>query len=172
MASFNKVILMGNLTRDPEVRYTPGGTAVSEIGLAVNDRRKDAKGDWVDEVTFVDITLWGRQAEIAGEYLNKGSQILVEGRLKLDSWEKDGQKRSKLRVVGENMRMLGGKGGGKGGSGSGPGPDESEFGGDDGPPPSGSSSRPSAGRGSSGSSGGGTSGGARRPPVDDGDIPF
>lgn len=172
MASFNKVILMGNLTRDPEVRYTPGGTAVSEIGLAVNDRRKDAKGDWVDEVTFVDITLWGRQAEIAGEYLNKGSQILVEGRLKLDSWEKDGQKRSKLRVVGENMRMLGGKGGGKGGSGGGPGPDESEFGGDDSPPPSGSSSRPPAGRGGSSSGGGGSSGGARRPPVDDGDIPF
>lgn len=172
MASFNKVILMGNLTRDPEVRYTPGGTAVSEIGLAVNDRRKDAKGDWVDEVTFVDITLWGRQAEIAGEYLNKGSQILVEGRLKLDSWEKDGQKRSKLRVVGENMRMLGGKGGGKGGSGSGPGPDESEFGGDDGPPPSGSSSRPSGNRGGSSSSGAGSSGGRSRPPVDDGDIPF
>ena len=172
MASFNKVILMGNLTRDPEVRYTPGGTAVSEIGLAVNDRRKDAKGDWVDEVTFVDITLWGRQAEIAGEYLNKGSQILVEGRLKLDSWEKDGQKRSKLRVVGENMRMLGGKGGGKGGSGGGPGPDESEFGGDDGPPPSGSSSRPSGNRGGSSSSGAGSSGGRSRPPVDDGDIPF
>jgi len=171
MASFNKVILMGNLTRDPEVRYTPGGTAVSEIGLAVNDRRKDAKGDWVDEVTFVDITLWGRQAEIAGEYLNKGSQILVEGRLKLDSWEKDGQKRSKLRVVGENMRMLGGKGGGKGGAGGGPGPDESEYGGEEGPPPSGSSSRPPAGRSSNaGSSGSG--GGSRRPPVDDGDIPF
>lgn len=167
MASFNKVILMGNLTRDPEVRYTPGGTAVSEIGLAVNDRRKDAKGDWVDEVTFVDITLWGRQAEIAGEYLNKGSQILVEGRLKLDSWEKDGQKRSKLRVVGENMRMLGGKGGGKGGGGA-PMPDESEYGGDDGP--SSGSSRPPAGRGSSGS--GGSGGGQRRPPVDDGDIPF
>lgn len=166
MASFNKVILMGNLTRDPEVRYTPGGTAVSEIGLAVNDRRKDAKGDWVDEVTFVDITLWGRQAEIAGEYLNKGSQILVEGRLKLDSWEKDGQKRSKLRVVGENMRMLGGKGG-KGGGGA-PMPDESEYGGDDGPPSG--SSRPAAGR--SGSSSGGSGGAQRRPPVDDGDIPF
>lgn len=169
MASFNKVILMGNLTRDPEVRYTPGGTAVSEIGLAVNDRRKDAKGDWVDEVTFVDITLWGRQAEIAGEYLNKGSQILVEGRLKLDSWEKDGQKRSKLRVVGENMRMLGGKGG-KGGGGA-PMPDESEYGGDDSPPPSGSS-RPPAGRGNAGSGSGGSGGGQRRPPVDDGDIPF
>jgi len=175
MASFNKVILMGNLTRDPEVRYTPGGTAVSEIGLAVNDRRKDAKGDWVDEVTFVDITLWGRQAEIAGEYLNKGSQILVEGRLKLDSWEKDGQKRSKLRVVGENMRMLGGKGG-KGGGG-GPMPDESEYGGDEGSSsgtPT-SSSRPAAGRGNSGSGGssaGGSGGGQRRPPVDDGDIPF
>ncbi len=112
MASFNKVILMGNLTRDPEVRYTQGGTAVSEIGLAVNDKRKDAKGEWVEETTFVDVTLWGRTAEIAGEYLGKGSSVLVEGRLKLDSWEKDGQKRSKLRVVAENMRMLGGKGGG------------------------------------------------------------
>jgi single-strand DNA-binding protein len=134
MASFNRVILMGNLTRDVEVRYTPGGTAVSEIGLAVNDRRKDAKGEWIDETTFVDVTLWGRTAEIAGEYLTKGAPLLVEGRLKLDSWEKDGQKRSKLRVVCENMRMLGGKGGGGGGGGGGGSrgsstsmPDESEY---------------------------------------------
>lgn len=174
MASFNKVILMGNMTRDPEVRYTPGGTAVSEIGLAVNDRRKDAKGEWVDETTFVDVTLWGRQAEIAGEYLTKGAPILVEGRLKLDSWEKDGQKRSKLRVVCENMRMLGGKGGGKGGS-SGPPPDDSEFGGDgDGGSSGGGGggrryeSRGSAPRSGGGQSGGGSSSGG--PPPDD--IPF
>lgn len=156
MASFNKVILMGNLTRDPEVRYTQGGTAVSEIGLAVNDRRKDAKGEWIEETTFVDCTLWGRTAEIAGEYLGKGSQVLMEGRLKLDSWEKDGQKRSKLRVVAENLRMLGGKGGGRG-AGS-PPPDEGEYGGEPSGPPSRSSG------------GGGRSSG--RPPVDEGDIPF
>ena len=117
MASFNRVVLMGNLTRDPELRYISSGTAVSEIGLAVNDRVK--KGDqWVDEVTFVDVTLWGRTAEVANEYLSKGSNILIEGRLKYDSWEKDGQKRSKLRVVAEKMQMVGGRGGGGGGGGS------------------------------------------------------
>lgn len=110
MASFNKVILMGNLTRDVELKYTPSGTAVAEIGLAVNDRRKDACGQWVDETTFCDVTLWGRQAEVASEYTRKGSSVLIEGRLKLDQWEKDGQKRSKLRVVAENLRLLGGKG--------------------------------------------------------------
>ncbi len=118
MASFNRVILVGNLTRDPELRYIPSGTAVSEIGLAVNDRVK--KNDqWVDETTFVDVTLWGRTAEVANEYLSKGSSVLIEGRLKLDSWEKDGQKRSKLRVVGEKMQMLGGKGEGGGSRGGG-----------------------------------------------------
>jgi single-strand DNA-binding protein len=116
MASFNRVILVGNLTRDPELRYIPSGTAVSDIGLAVNDRVK--KGDqWVDEVTFVDITLWGRTAEIANEYLSKGSPILIEGRLKLDRWEKDGQKHSKLKVVGDRLQMLGSKGEGGGGGG-------------------------------------------------------
>jgi single-strand DNA-binding protein len=115
MASFNRVILVGNLTRDPELRYIPSGTAVSEIGLAVNDRVK--KGDqWVDETTFVDVTLWGRTAEVANEYLSKGSNILIEGRLKLDSWEKDGQKRSKLRVICEKMQMLGSRGEGGGGA--------------------------------------------------------
>ncbi|MAT72281.1 MAG: single-stranded DNA-binding protein [Planctomycetaceae bacterium] len=114
MASFNRVILVGNLTRDPELRYISSGTAVSEIGLAVNDRVK--RGDqWVDETTFVDVTLWARTAEVANEYLSKGSPVLIEGRLKLDQWEKDGQKRSKLRVVGEKMQMLGGPGGGSGG---------------------------------------------------------
>lgn len=117
MASYNRVVLVGNLTRDPELRYIPSGTAVSEIGLAVNDRVK--KGDqWVDETTFVDVTLWARTAEVANQYLNKGSSVLIEGRLKLDTWEKDGQKRSKLRVVADKMQMLGGKGEGGGGGGS------------------------------------------------------
>lgn len=118
MASFNRVILVGNLTRDPELRYIPSGSAVSEIGLAVNDRVK--KGDqWVDETTFVDVTLWARTAEVANEYLSKGSSVLIEGRLKLDTWEKDGQKRSKLRVIAEKMQMLGGREGGGGGAGGG-----------------------------------------------------
>ncbi len=117
MASFNKVILVGNLTRDVELRYTPQGTAVTDLGLAVNDRVK-RNDQWVDEATYVDITLWGRTAEIAGEYLSKGSPVLIEGRLKFESWEQDGNKRSKLKVVGERMQMLGGRPGG-GGSGGG-----------------------------------------------------
>jgi len=118
MASFNRVILVGNLTRDPELRYTPSGTAVTDIGLAVNDRRKNSSGEWVDETTFVDITLWARQAEVASQYLTKGSPVLIEGRLKLDTWEnKEGQRRSKLHVVGERMQMLGGRGGGGSGGG-------------------------------------------------------
>jgi single-strand DNA-binding protein len=121
MASFNRVILVGNITRDIELKYIPSGTAVTEITLAVNDKRKTQSGEWVEETTFVDVTLWGRTAEVASEYLSKGSSILIEGRLKLDTWETDGQKRSKLRVVGERMQMLsprssGGGGGGGGGS--------------------------------------------------------
>lgn len=118
MASFNRVILLGNLTRDPECRHIPSGTAVSDIGIAVNDRRKSPTGEWVDETTFVDVTLWGRQAEIAGEYLSKGSPVLIEGRLKLDTWEAEGQKRSKLKVVGEKLQLIGRPGeGGSGGGG-------------------------------------------------------
>jgi single-strand DNA-binding protein len=119
MASYNRVILVGNLTRDIELRYTPGGTAVMDNALAVNDRRKTASGEWVEEATFVDVTFWGRTAEVASEYLSKGSPVLVEGRLKLDQWETDGQKRSKLRVICERMQMLGS--GGSGGSGGGGG---------------------------------------------------
>ncbi|MFO0882924.1 MAG: single-stranded DNA-binding protein [Pirellulales bacterium] len=137
MASFNRVILMGNVTRDLEVKYLQSGMAVTEIGLAVNDRRKGQNGEWIDETTFVDVTLWGRTAEIAGEYLGKGAPVLIEGRLKLDTWEKDGKKNSKLRVVGEKMQLLGGKGGGGGGGGrsSGHQYDESEFGEPDVAPP-------------------------------------
>lgn len=113
MASFNRVILVGNITRDIELRYTQGGTAVCELGLAVNDRVKKGN-EYVDETTFVDVTLWGRTAEVANEYLSKGSSVLIEGRLKLDTWQtNEGQKRSKLRVVGEKMQMLDGKSGGK-----------------------------------------------------------
>jgi single-strand DNA-binding protein len=107
--SYNRVVLMGNITRDIDLRYTPSGTAVTDIGLAMNDRRK-VDGEFVEEVTFVDVTLWGRTAEVAAEYLSKGSPILVEGRLKLDQWENDsGEKRQKLKVVGERMQMLGTK---------------------------------------------------------------
>jgi len=115
MASFNRVILLGNTTRDIEVKYLQSGMAVTEIGLAVNDRRKGQNGEWIEETTFVDITLWGRTAEVAGEYLTKGSPVLIEGRLKLDQWETDGQKRSKLKVIGERMQLLGSRGGGGGG---------------------------------------------------------
>ena len=108
MASFNRVILVGNLTRDVELKYTQSQLAVTDIGMAVNDRRKTQSGEWVEETTFVDVTLWGRTAEVASEYLAKGSPVLIEGRLKLDTWEIDGQKRSKLRVVGGRMQMLGG----------------------------------------------------------------
>ena len=111
MASYNRVVLIGNLTQDPELRYIPSGTAVSDVRMAVNDRVK-RNDQWVDEATFVDVTLWARTAEVANEYLSKGSQILIEGRLKLDSWEtNEGQKRSKLKVVGERMQLLGGRGG-------------------------------------------------------------
>ncbi|HTI52218.1 MAG TPA: single-stranded DNA-binding protein [Planctomycetaceae bacterium] len=122
MASFNKVILLGNLTRDPQVKYTPSGSAVAEIGLAVNrywfDKQTNSRRE---ETTFVDVTLWGRDAEVAGEYLAKGRPVLIEGRLQLDTWDDKttGQKRSKLRVVGERMQLLGSRGDGGGGGGGG-----------------------------------------------------
>jgi single-strand DNA-binding protein len=110
---------MGNLTRSPELRHIPSGLAVTDIGLAVNDRRKTESGEWKDEVTFVDITLWGRQAEIACEFTQKGTPILVEGRLKQDTWEAEGQKRSKLKVIGDRVVLVGGGNrGGEGESGS------------------------------------------------------
>lgn len=111
MASLNKVIIMGNLTRDPELKYTPNGTAVAELGLAMNRRYKDGNGVAKEDTTFVDLTLWGRTAEIANEYLRKGDSALIEGRLTLDQWDdkQTGQKRSKLRVTGEQLTMLGQK---------------------------------------------------------------
>jgi single-strand DNA-binding protein len=120
MASFNKVILLGNLTRDPEVRYTPKGSAVCDLGLAVNRQYTLDSGEKREEVTFVDVVLWARLAEIAGEYLKKGRPVFIEGRLQLDTWDdkQSGQKRSKLRVIGETMQLLGGRPPGAGGGGS------------------------------------------------------
>lgn len=124
MASYNRVILLGNVTRDIELRYIASGMAVTDLGLAVNDRRKNANGEWVEETTFVDVTLWGRTAEVAGEYLSKGAPVFIEGRLKLDSWDdkQTGQKRSKLRVVGERMQLLSGRGQGSQGGPEGSAP--------------------------------------------------
>ena len=111
MASFNKVILLGNLTRDPEVRYTPKGSAVCDLGIAINRQYTLDSGEKREEVTFVDVVLWARLAEIAGEYLKKGRSVFIEGRLQLDTWDdkQSGQKRSKLRVIGETMQLLGGR---------------------------------------------------------------
>ena len=162
MASFNRVILLGNLTRDIEVRYLQSGMAVADVGLAVNDRRKNQAGEWVEETTFVDVTMWGRTAEVAGEYLSKGSPILIEGRLKLEQWEKDGQKRSKLSVVCERMQMVGSKGGGGGG---GRGQNQNyDSGGDYGDAPAGPPARSGGQRASSGPP-------APPPPTED-EIPF
>jgi single-strand DNA-binding protein len=163
MASFNRVILLGNITRDIEVKYLQSGMAVTELGLAVNDRRKNQQGEWIEETTFVDVTLWGRTAEIAGEYLGKGSPVLIEGRLKLDTWETDGQKRSKLRVVGERMQMIGSKGGGgqRGGGGGGGSSQQYDDGGDYGDMPAGPPARSS-----------GRSAPAAPPPPTADDIPF
>lgn len=120
MPNLNKVQLMGNLTRDPEVRYTPKGTAVTDIGLAINRTYSGDDGERREETTFVDITFWGRQAEVIGEYMKKGRPLYVEGRLNLDSWEDKttGQQRTRLKVVGENFQFLGGREDGGGGQSS------------------------------------------------------
>ena len=147
MPSFNRVVLMGNLTRDVELRHLQSGTAVADVALAINDRRKSPSGEWVEDTSFIEVTLWGRTAEVASQYLSKGSSMLVEGRLKQETWEKDGQKRSKVKVICEKMQMLGGRGGGGGGGGGAPASQSNQY-----------SEPASAGSSSSG------------PPVDD--IPF
>lgn len=109
MASFNRVILLGNLTRGIELKYAQSGTVIANFSLAVNDSYKDKDGNRKDKPCFVDITAFGRTAEVASEYLSKGSQALVEGRLVLEQWEKDGQKRSKLSVTCDRLQLLGSK---------------------------------------------------------------
>jgi len=125
MANYNKVMLIGNLTRDPELRYLQSGMAVCDFGLAVNRTWRNPAGEQKEEVLFVDLTAWGKQAETVSEYLQKGNPIFVEGRLKMDQWTgQDGQKRSKMTVVVERFQFLGGrrgaKEGGEGGSSGGP----------------------------------------------------
>ncbi|MFT5853199.1 MAG: single-strand DNA-binding protein [Verrucomicrobiales bacterium] len=150
MASVNKVMLIGNLTRDPEVRYTPKGSAVADIGLAINRYFTMENGEKREETTFVDVVLWGRQAELAQQYLGKGRPVFIEGRLQLDTWDDKttGQKRSKLRVVGEVMQFLGSPKDNQGGGG------ESTGGGGGGYQQSG---------GDSGGGGGGGGGGYQQP---------
>lgn len=109
MSNYNKVILMGNLTRDPELRYTGQGTAVANLGLAVNRKRKDPNGEVIEETTFIDVTAWGKTAENVSKYMKKGRSLMVDGRLHLEQWEKDGEKRSRLTVVAESVQFLGGK---------------------------------------------------------------
>lgn len=137
MQGFNKVILAGNLTRDPELRYTPSGTAIAKFGLAVNRRWKDQNGEQKEEVTFVDVDAFGKQAELIGQYVKKGQPLLVEGRLRLDTWEdkQTQQKKSRLGVVLEGMTFLGSGGTREGG----------DFGGGaTGAPPSARPARPPA----------------------------
>ncbi len=175
MANLNKVMLIGNLTRDIELKYTPKGSAIAELGLAINRKYKHPDtGELKEETTFVDVTLWGRQAEIAKEYLSKGKPVYIEGRLQLDSWDdkQTGQKRSKLKVTGEAIQLLGsrgdsGDGGGGGGRSMSSSSSEDEY---DQRPPARSQSSPQGGGGSN----------QQRPkpkpaPVsqdDDDDIPF
>lgn len=107
MATLNKVFLIGNLTRDPEVRYLPSGKAVADIRMAINNKYKLASGEDREEVCFVNVVVWGKQAETCGQYLSKGSPLLVEGRLQYDEWEKDGQKHNRLRVVADRTQFVG-----------------------------------------------------------------
>ena len=140
MPNLNKVMIMGNLTRDPEVKYTPKGTAVADLALVINRVYSTDAGEKREETTYVDVELWGRQAEIAGEYLRKGRPVYIEGRLKLDTWDdkQTGQKRSKMRVVGEALQLLGSREGGGGGADGEDGPRQAQR------PPQRSSSAPAS----------------------------
>ncbi|MAD78626.1 MAG: single-stranded DNA-binding protein [Planctomycetaceae bacterium] len=157
MASFNQVILLGNLTRDVELKHTPSNQAVANIGLAMNRQYQTREGERREEVTFVDCEAWGRQAEVMAQYLSKGRPVFIQGRLKLDTWQdKDGGNRSKLKVVVENFQFVGGREGGGGGAPSG-GPSEGrrEF-----QPSNAPANNPSSG------------GGGGHAPVGEDDIPF
>jgi single-strand DNA-binding protein len=146
MAQLNKVLLIGNLTRDPEVRYTPKGSAVADLGLATNRSWRTESGEEKEEVCYVNVVVWGKQAEAAGKYLKKGRPVFIEGRLQFESWEKNGEKRSTLKVQCERLQFLG-SGGGKGGG-------DGEEGGSSSEAPVGSKS------------------GGGEPDMEDDDIPF
>jgi single-strand DNA-binding protein len=160
MASYNKVLLMGNLTRDVQLKSTSGGQSVAEIGLALNRKYKTKDGQDREEVTYVDCECWGPRAEVINKYFSKGKPIFIEGRLKLDSWEdKDGQKRSKLRVVVDDFQFVGGGGAGGGGGGGGGDYSREDSGGY-------APSRSSGGGGGGGGARGGHSG------IQEDEIPF
>ena len=166
MASFNKVMLMGNLTRDPQMKYLPSQTAVVEFGIATNRKYKLQSGEDREEVCFVDCTAFGRQGEVINQYCQKGKPIFIEGRLKFDSWDdkNSGQKRSKLTVVVDNFQFIGGRDdAGGGGGGYGGGDDYSSRGGGGG----GGGSRGGRSRGGydGGAGGGGGGGGGRSEPA-------
>jgi len=160
MPSYNKVILMGNLTRDPEMRFLPSNTPVAQIGIAVNERWKNKQTDqWEERVNFIDCEAFARTAEVINQYFQKGKPILIEGKLRMDQWEdkQTGQKRSKLKVVIDSFEFVGGRDDGQGGGPRGGGRGQSYEG------------------GSGGGGGGGGGGGSQEPahtPVDEEDIPF
>ena len=109
-ANLNKVQVIGNVTRDVDLKRTQSGTAVCDIGIAVNENRKDANGQWQEETLFLDVTLWGRNAEIADEYAGKGASVYVEGRMKLEAWtDPNGYERKKLKIIGDRLQLLGGR---------------------------------------------------------------
>ena len=167
MANYNKVLLMGRLTRDIELKYTPSNQAVANIGLAVNNRYKTKDGEDKEETTFVDCEAWGRTAEVLKQYLAKGKPVFIEGRLKLDQWQdKEGGNRSKLKVVVEGFQFIDSKGGGDGSNNSGPPSGRSA-----GAPHSGKQPAYTGGPSSSGSSSG-SGGGAGHEPLGEDDIPF
>ena len=155
MASFNQVILLGNLTRDVELKHTPSNQAVANIGLAMNRQYQTRDGERREETTFVDCEAWGRQAEVMAQYLAKGRPVFIQGRLKLDTWQdQQGQNRSKLKVVIENFQFVGGRDGGNGGGPQGGGGGRREV-------------QPNTSDG-----GGAPGGGGGHTPVPDDDIPF
>ncbi|MEO0514783.1 MAG: single-stranded DNA-binding protein [Planctomycetota bacterium] len=176
MASYNRVILMGNLTRDPEVRYLPNNMAVVDMGLAVNDRYQDKQsGEWVDRPNFIDCTAFGKSAESIGKFFTKGRPILIEGKLRFEQWEdkQSGQKRSKIKVVVDQWNFCDSRaGGGDGGSGGGGGYGGGQQGGGR---SYGNQGGGNSGGGSGGNYGGGNSGGGGGPqhqPIEEDDIPF
>ncbi|MBK8098262.1 MAG: single-stranded DNA-binding protein [Planctomycetes bacterium] len=172
MANFNKVMLMGNLTRDVEMRYTQGGTAYAKLGMAIN-RKWTQNGEQKESTCFVDMTAWGKQAELLSQYVGKGSPLFVEGRLEYSAWETEGVKKNKLEVIIENFQFVGaprGASGGGGGNGGEGGPRRAAGGGG-GRRPQGEQGGDEGG-GGGGGGGGGAGGGGGGGQVDYGDIPF
>ena len=168
MASFNRVVLMGNITRDPEVRFLPSGMAVSDIGLAVNDRYQDKQsGEWVDRPNFIDCSAFGKSAENIGKFFSKGSAILIEGKLRFEQWDdkQTGQKRSKLKVVIDQWSFVDSKSSREGGGGGGGGGSSRSYGGGGG----GDYSAAPSGGGSGGNSG---AQGPQHQAINEDDIPF